>query len=190
MTLKRARTLPDPATHWTLPLTGLMLVLLAVPARPALADQHVTTAHGISVFGDLKYGPDYEHFDYVNPDAPKGGTMRFVGTGASGTFDSLNPFILKGEPAQGLGLMYDSLLVGTADEPDSAYGLIAESIEYPEDRTWAIFNMRPEASFSDGHPIEASDVVFTYDILQEKGHPAYRISFRDFEIVEALDTHR
>ncbi len=194
MTSSRARTrahsLPDQAPLWTLPLTGLLLVLLAALARPALSEEHVITSHGISVFGDLKYGPDYPHFDYVNPDAPKGGTMRFVGTGASGTFDSLNPWILKGEPAQGLGLMYDSLLVGTADEPASAYGLVAESIEYPEDRSWVIFNMRPEATFSDGEPIEASDVVFTYNILQEEGHPAYKISFRDFESVEALDTHR
>jgi len=151
----RARPLTDAATLWTLPLAGLALLALAALARPALGEQHVITSHGISVFGELKYGPDYPHFDYVNPDAPKGGTMRFVGTGASGTFDSLNPWILKGEPAQGLGLMYDSLLVGTADEPSSAYGLIAESIEYPEDRSWVIFDMRPEATFSDGEPIEA-----------------------------------
>ena len=77
--------------------------------------------------------------------------MSFRGTGASQTFDSLNPFILKGEPAQGLGLLYDSLLAGSADEPDAAYGLIAESLEYPPDRSWVIFNMRPEATFSDGH---------------------------------------
>ncbi len=159
---------------------------------PVAAENHdgVNLAHGISVFGELKYAEGFAHFDYVNPDAPQGGTMRFRGTGASSTFDSLNPFILKGEPAQGLGLLYDSLLTGSADEPASAYGLIAERIEYPDDRSWVIFHMRPEATFSDGAPIEASDVVFTYDILLEEGHPAYDISFRDIADVEALGPHR
>lgn len=153
-------------------------------------DGAVTVSHGISTFGDLKYPADFPHFDYVNPDAPKGGTMSFRGTGASQTFDSLNAFILKGEAAQGLGLLYDSLLVGSADEADAGYGLIAESVEYPEDRAWAIFNMRPEATFSDGAPITAEDVVFTYETLLEKGAPSYKISLRDIADVEALDAHR
>ena len=89
----------------------------------------VTVSHGISTFGDLKYPAGFPHFDYVNPDAPKGDTMSFRGTGASLTFDSLNPWILKGEPAQGLALMYDSLLAGSADEPDSAYGFIATTLD-------------------------------------------------------------
>ena len=116
--------------------------------------------------------------------------MSFRGTGASQTFDSLNPFILKGEPAQGLGLLYDSLLAGSADEPDAAYGLVAESLEYPPDRSWVIFNMRPEATFSDGHPITAEDVVFTWQVLLEKGAPSYQIILKDIESVEALDPHR
>ncbi len=116
--------------------------------------------------------------------------MTFLGTGASQTFDSLNPFILKGEPAQGLGLIYDSLLVGAPDEPDAQYGLIAESLEYPEDRSWVIFNMRPEARFSDGVPITAEDVVFTFEALLDKGAPSYKIILKDIETVEALDTHR
>jgi microcin C transport system substrate-binding protein len=116
--------------------------------------------------------------------------MSFRGTGASQTFDSLNAFILKGQAAQGLGLLYDSLLVGSADEADSSYGLIAETLEYPEDRSWVIFNMRPEAAFSDGEPITAEDVVFTWQVLVEKGSPSYRIMLRDIENVEALDTHR
>lgn len=177
----------DPATLG-LPLLAAALIALALPARGQEAE--VITTHGISTFGDLKYGPDFPHFDYVNPDAPKGGRMTFRGTGASATFDSLNPFILKGEPAQGLGLLHDSLLAGSADEPDSAYGLVAERLEFPEDRSWVIFHMNPAATFSDGEPIEASDVVFTYNVLLEKGHPAYKISFKDFKSVEALDTHK
>lgn len=167
---------------------GLVIAMLAAigPAR----GQTIIKSHGISTFGDLKYPADFKNFDFVNPDAPQGGTMSFRGTGASQTFDSLNAFILKGEPAQGLGLLYDSLLTGSPDEPESSYGLIAESLEYPEDRSWVIFNMRPEAKFSDGEPITAEDVVFTVNVLRDKGTPTYKITLKDIEKVEALDTHR
>ncbi len=169
---------------------ALAAALWIASSAARASEDAVIVSHGISTFGDLKYPEGFAHFDYVNPDAPQGGTMVFRGTGASNTFDSLNDFILKGEPAQGLGLLYDSLLISSTDEPDSAYGLIAESLEYPEDRSWVIFNMRPEATFSDGEPITAEDVVFTWQVLLEKGAPTYRISLRDIENVEALDTHR
>ncbi len=169
-------------------LAAALAIGTVAPAEETAAP--IIVSHGISSFGDLKYPADFKHFDYVNPDAPQGGTMSFRGTGASQTFDSLNPYILKGEPAQGLGLLTDSLLVGSADEPDSAYGLIARSIEYPEDRSWAIFDMRPEATFSDGVPITAEDVVFSYHTLLEKGEPSYRIILRDIASVEALDPHK
>lgn len=171
----------------------LLLTLPFLMLGPSMAlaqEQKVITSHGISTFGDLKYPADFSHFDFVNPDAPKGGTMTFRGTGASQTFDSLNAFVLKGNPAQGLGMLYDSLLSGAPDEPDAAYGLVASIVEYPEDRSWVIFTMRPEATFSDGQPITAEDVVFTWKVLLEKGSPAYRISLRDIENVEALDPHR
>lgn len=165
------------------------LALLAAGGPGAAQDAEVTVSHGISTFGDLKYPADFPHFDYVNPDAPKGGTMSFRGTGASQTFDSLNAFILKGEPAQGLGLIYDSLLVGSADEIDTAYGLIAETLEYPADRAWVIFHMRPEARFPDGEPITAEDVVWTFETLRDKGAPTYRIMLSDVTGAEALDDH-
>ncbi|QDL92447.1 ABC transporter substrate-binding protein [Paroceanicella profunda] len=151
------------------------------------ASDAVTISHGLSVFGDLKYPEGFPHFDYVNPDAPKGGLHS---TWAFGTFDSLNPFILKGNSGQGLGLLFDSLMTGSADEPDSQYGLVASKVEYPADRSWVIFDMRPEATFSDGSPLTADDVVFTFETLRDKGTPSYAIQFQDFESVEALDPHK
>ena len=193
----RARTaLPRLGARLTrgIAAAGLALALWSAPAEAQETNQAAvgqaagtTVSHGISTFGDLKYPADFKHFDYVNPDAPKGGTMSFRGTGASQTFDSLNAFILKGEPAQGLGLIYDSLLVGSADEIDTAYGLIAESLEYPEDRSWATFRLRPEARFADGHPLTAEDVVWTFETLRDKGSPTYRIMLQDVAGAEAID---
>lgn len=166
---------------------GWLLCAAIVVSGVASADENITKAHGISTFGDLKYGPDFKHFDYVNPDAPKGGTFS---TWGFGTFDSLTPYILKGQPAQLSSVFFESLMTGSADEPDALYGLVAESIEYPEDRQWAIFNMRPEAKFSDGSTITADDVVFSFNVLIEKGRPAFRITLSDIEKVEALTPHR
>ncbi len=150
--------------------------------------QETIKSHGISTFGDLKYPADFTHFDYVNPDAPQGGTISFRGTGASATFDSFNAFILKGNPAQGLGLLYDSLMTGSGDEPDSSYVYVAESIEYPEDRSWVQFVIREGAQFSDGEPITADDLVFSLNILKEKGHPWYAaVGYKDIVKAEAID---
>lgn len=159
---------------------------ILIGTAPFAVAQDTTVAHGISAFGDLKYPAGFAHFDYVNPEAPKGGTMSFRGTGASATFDSLNQFILKGEPAQGLGLIYDTLMVRAYDEPDAVYGLIAESIEYPADRSWAVFTLREEARFADGEPLTAEDVVWTFETLKAEGHPFYRISLEGVASVEAL----
>lgn len=147
------------------------------------AEEKIITSHGISTFGDLKYGPDFPHFDYVNPDAPKGGEFS---TWAFGTFDSMSPYILKGQAAALSSIMFESLMSGSADEPDSMYGLLAESIEYPENRQWAIFNIRPEARFSDDSPVTAEDVVFSFNVLYEKGRPSFKSTLRDIEKVEAL----
>ncbi len=155
---------------------------------PARADEEtVIKSHGISAFGDLKYPEGFKHFDYVNPDAPKGGTFS---TWAFGTFDSLTPYILKGQSASLSSIFFESLMTGSADEPDAMYGLLAESIEYPESRQWAIFNLRPEAKFSDGTPVTAEDVVFSFNILIEKGRPSLKSTFSDFENVEALSPLR
>jgi len=151
-----------PAALTALTLTG-----------PAVAE--VFASHGYSTFGDLKYPPGFTHFDYANPDAPQGGTITQQQLYGTPTFDSLNVFIVKGDSAPEVGIhMYDSLMVRANDEPDALYGLLAESIEYPDDLSWVAFNMRPEARFQDGTPVLASDVVFTLDALKTMGHPYYR----------------
>lgn len=147
----------------------------------------VTRSHAIAMNGQPKYGPGFAHFDYVNPRAPKRGTMRQA---AIGTFDSLNPFIAKGNPADGLGLTTDTLMVGSADEPFTHYGLIAETIEVPADRSWVIFHLNRAARFHDGRPVTAEDVVFTFETLLREGSPLYARYYADVTEVAALDAHR
>src|SRR3984893_12455707 len=110
-----------------------LLALAAASAPAARAEEDVTKSHALSLFGDIKYGPDFTHFDYVNPDAPKGGTVRYS---AIGTFDTLNPYTLKGVPAAGLSRLFDTLMARGEEEPASEYGLVAESADVPHDRTW------------------------------------------------------
>lgn len=162
------------------------------PEAPAPEPGEVKTivSHGISAFGDLKYPADFAHFDYVNPDAPVGGEWTGRGTSASNTFDSLNPFILKGEAAQGLGLLFDSLLTGSGDEADSAYCLLCTTMEYPEDRSWVIFTLRDDIKFADGSPITPGDVVFSYEILRDKGAPGIKLSLRDVAGAEEVGPNK
>ncbi len=153
-------------------LALLLTVPLAALGAAAPAPPHAAgPVHALSMYGDLKYGPGFRHFDYVNPDAPKGGDVRLE---AIGTFDTLNPFVLKGVAAAGIGETFDTLMVGSADEPFSEYGLIAESVELAPDRSWVAFTLRPEARFQDGSPITVEDVVWTFQTLRTKGHPFYR----------------
>jgi microcin C transport system substrate-binding protein len=162
---------------------AVAVAVTAMAAWPASAEPH----HGLSIFGELKYAPDFRHFEYVNPDAPKGGRISLIGSGAIRTFDSFNPFILKGDAAQGLTLLYDSLMEAAGDEPGTAYGLLAESADLAPDGKSVTFKLRPEARFSDGSPVTADDVVFTLDVLKTKGDPSYRIILRDVVKAEALD---
>jgi len=147
---------------------------LAPGLAPGLAWGAVTTvSHGVSAFGDLKYLAGFDRFDYANPDAPVGGTFS---TGVGGiTFDSLHQLILKGNSAVGLSLTFDTLMASADDEADSLYGLVAKSVEYPENRLWAAFELRAEARFSDGSAITAEDLAFTFETLRDKGHPSYRV---------------
>ncbi len=158
------------------------VLLLALPARAA------DVRHGLSIFGDLKYAPSFQHFDYVNPHAPKGGRLTTIGTGALTSFDSFHPFIRKGDAAQGVGdLTFESLMVRATDEPDSYYGLVAESVAVAPDRMSVTFKLRPEARFSDGATVTADDVAFSFQSLKEKGHPVFGMMLRDVASCEALD---
>ncbi len=162
------------------------LVALAALAALALASSEAPAApaHGIAMHGEPKYGPDFTHLDYVNPDAPKGGTMRRA---ATGTFDNLNPFIIKGVAAHGRHHVFESLLKRTWDEPFSLYGLIAESIEVPDDRSSIAFTLRPEARWHDGSPITVDDVIFSWETLKEQGRPNHRLYYGKVREIERPD---
>jgi microcin C transport system substrate-binding protein len=140
--------------------------------------------HGLAMHGEPKYSPGFKHFDYVNPDAPKGGEVKL---GSTGSFDNLNGFIIKGEAADGLGGLYDTLMTGSADEAFTEYGLLAESIEVPEDRTWVQFVLRKEARWHDGKPVTADDVIWTFNTLVEKGTPSYRYYYADVVSAKKID---
>ncbi|MGM0423204.1 MAG: extracellular solute-binding protein [Pseudomonadota bacterium] len=142
--------------------------------------------HGMAMHGEAQYAPG-ETLDYANPEAPKGGSFR---TYAIGSFDNLNPYILKGSPAAGANLPYDTLLYNTEDEAFSEYGLIAKSFEMPEDRSSVTFNLRAEARFHDGTPITAKDVIWSLETLKEDGHPFYRAYYNNVAKVVAENDHR
>lgn len=165
-------------------LRALTLAFLLLMPFPAAA---LTPVHGIAIYGEPKYAANFKNFDYVNPDAPKGGILRLS---ALGTFDSMNPFIVKGVPADNIGLIYQTLLTGSSDETFTEYGLIAESIEMPEDRSYVTFNLRKEAKWSDGQPLTADDVVWSFNTLMEKGAPFYASYYSDVEKVTADNPHR
>lgn len=142
--------------------------------------------HGASLFGDLKYPETFKHFDYVNPDAPKGGELR---SAALGTFDSLNSFIVKGEVGTGLSLIYDTLLEPSLDEPGAEYGLVAESLSYPADFSSVTFTLRKEARFQDGVPVTAADVIWSLETLK-KLNPFYAAYYHNVEKAEALSASK
>ncbi|WP_407925937.1 extracellular solute-binding protein [Halopseudomonas xiamenensis] len=184
----------------TLPLKLLCALLLFLSLCSA-ADAAIYRQHGYAVFGQPKYPQSFSHLDYVNPDAPKGGTLRVMG---SGTFDTLNPYTLKGTSPistgnfhqYGISELNEPLMAGSGiydpsgDEPYSAYGLIAETLEFSDDRSWVVFNLRPQARFHDGRPITAHDVAFSYRLLSEQGHPNYRAMLQEVERIDLLGTHR
>lgn len=142
--------------------------------------------HGIALYGDLKYSADFTHTDYVNPDAPTGGTLRLA---ESGTFDSLNPYILKGVKAPGPGLMFETLMAPSLDEPSSYYGLIAEKIHVAEDIAYADFQLNTKARWHDDSPVTVEDVIFSLKMLREKASPMYRVVYAALTEAEKIGEH-
>ena len=171
---------------------GLGVGALSVAGlRPVLADNGAEH-HGMSAFGDLKYPPDFHHFDYVNPAAPKGGLFSLIPSVRAynqsyQTFSSLNAFILKGEGAQGMEMTFLPLMARANDEPDAMYGLAAKSVRISPDKLTYRFTMRPEARFHDGSKLTAHDAAFSLSVLKEKGHPLIVVQLRDMVKAEALD---
>ena len=181
-----------------MPVLSLLISLLIF--SPALFAA-VVSSHGYAQFEALKYPADFKHFDWVNPAAPKGGTVRLM---AFGTFDTLNPYTLKGTSpigtadfsSYGISELNEPLMVGSGlydpsgDEPASAYGLIAQSVQYNDSRSWVVFNLRKEAHFHDGTPITSADVAFSYRTLLKQGHPQYRTYLQEVKRVDILGPHR
>ena len=160
-------------------IASLFCIVASLPAR-------ATPAAGVAMYGEPKYPAGFPAFEYVNPDAPKGGSLHQA---AYSSFDTLNPFVLSGVAAPGVGLMYDTLMKASLDEPFSLYALVADSIDISPARDRVAFHINPRAAFSDGSPITAADVSFSFDILKEQGIPMYRAYYRDVARVETPDDH-
>lgn len=169
--------------------------LAASPVAPGvrvLATDGETESHGLSMFGDLALPPDFKHLPYVNPEAPKGGqiALQVAATGGNQnftTFDTLNIYILKGNGAAGMGLISDSLMAGSLDEPNALYGLVARAVRWSADKLTYTFLLRPEARFHDGSKLTAADVAFSLMTLKEKGHPVIRTTLRHLDSATAVD---
>ena len=187
----RARARSGPRRRRRVPpavrTAGLALLLAAggfpIAAPPAGAES--TISHATAIREAPRYPADFAHFDHVNPDAPKGGTVRRASVGS--TFDSLNPFIVKGNSAAGVGLLFDTLTADSPDEATAAYGLLAEWIEIADDGSWTTFWLRPEARFHDGRPVTPADVAFTLDLLKNEGHPFYRGYYGSVHTAEPVE---
>ncbi|MGA0531025.1 extracellular solute-binding protein [Hansschlegelia sp. KR7-227] len=154
-------------------LPGLALALSAARSR---ADSEPLWRHGVAMHGEPALAPDFPSLPYARPDAPKGGRLTY---GWLGGFDTLNSYAYKGAQAQGLrGYVYESLLARSYDEPFSLYGLVAEALDLPDDRSRVVFRLDPRAKFSDGEPVLADDVLFTFELLRDHGHPTFRSNYR------------
>ena len=172
-------------------MSGTLLGLTVVWSAGQLwADSHevITQSHGYNDYGDLKYGPDFTHLDYVNPNAPLGGEISLS---ADGTFDSMNPFAtLSGSPGALSSSIFERLMESTSDEVGSLYCVLCTTVEYPEDLSWVIFNIRDNVTFSDGTPMTAHDVVFTHALLREQATPSYAAYIKELiPSYEAIDDY-
>jgi len=166
------------------PLAALLLALASVLLGAA---PKIIVSHAISVHGQPRYKPGFKNFEYVNPNAPKGGTLRLA---SLGTYDNFNRYAQRGVAADDSTSFYDTLLTASLDEAEMYYGLIAEKVEYPDDYTWVIFHLNPRARHQDGKPITADDAVFSFNKFVEQGVPQFKQYYQDVSKVEALDARR
>ena len=171
---------------------GLTLSITPV-ATPAVAQDKpgvkasAKISHGLTLLDDLKYPADFKHLDHVNPTAPKGGTLRRF---ATGTFDTFNSYTIKGNPSRGIGQVYETLMTSPLDEISAEYGLIAASVEVPDDLSYTTFTLRPEARFHDGSPVTADDVIWTFETLKKDGAPFYRFYYKNISRAVKLGPHK
>jgi microcin C transport system substrate-binding protein len=175
------QTVKRDAPAMKLPRLFLALVLFGAVAAPLHAEDAPKRHHALSLIGTPKYPADFKHFDFVNPDAPKGGVVRMADIGS---FDSLNPILYKGEAAAGLGLIYESLMQDSLDESSTSYGLIAESASYPPDFSSVTFKLRDEARWNDGKPITTEDVVYSLDV-NKQANPRLALYYKNVTKAEA-----
>lgn len=157
-----------------------------VAASPSHAMVKGKPVHALALHGEPKHGPDLKHFDFVNPDAPKGGTLVTT-NGNDATFDTFNGFTLKGAPVRLAAIMHDTLMASGQDEPFTMYCLVCETVEVAADNSWVEFKLHADAKFSDGSAITGEDVVYTFTTLVEKGAPLFRLYYADVAKVEAAD---
>jgi len=161
----------------------LYFFFILLTATSSIAEIHIS--HAIAMHGEPKYGKEFKHVDYVNPNAIKGGRVVFSSTGS---FDSFNPFILKGTSPAGIGNLFETLTTSSSDEAFTEYGLLAETIEWPDDRSWVAFTLRKEARWHDGKNVTPEDVIWTFNTLMEKGHPFYKYYYGDVvEVIKESD---
>ena len=153
------------------------------PQSPPQSPPQTLPTHGIAIFGDLKYPAGFTHFDYTNPNAPKGGQVKMA---SFGSFDTFNPFIIKGNAAAGSGVIHCSLLVQASDEPFSLYAYLAEKVEVAPDRKSVTFTLNKKAKFSDGTPVTVDDVIFSFNTLIKKGIPLFAQYYKDVKAVEKV----
>ncbi len=194
----RAMSRKNPATatavspglqSWQIWLAGSALALAGVYAAGMVQaqDATVTISHGYNYFGDLKYPSDFAHLAYVNPDAPKGGEISVF---SQGTFDTMNPYSREGRAGALSTIGYEPILTTVADEVSSSYCLLCETLEYPADLSWVIFHLRPEARFSDGSPLTANDIAFSFNLRMEQALPSYSAAVAEIiSGVEVIDDY-
>jgi len=179
MTDRPSRPPAGPSRRDLLAGAGALGAAAALPAGRLRAAPAEVESHGLSTFGDLQLPPDFKYLPYVNPRAPKGGTLSLqikqtVGNQNFDTFNTLHVYVLRGDGAAGMPGTFDTLMAGSADEPDALYGLVARAVRVSEDKLTYRFALRPEARFHDGSPLTARDVAFSLDVLKTKGHPSFR----------------